>query len=57
MHEVDEQTFSTRVPGPSPTATDRAKFVKPDLANKDISEHAIGVELVSLFNTPLGTLR
>ncbi|KAM5541450.1 hypothetical protein V8D89_005004 [Ganoderma adspersum] len=53
MHEVDEQTFSARVPGPSPTATNRAKFVKPDLTGKGISEHAIGVELTKTIKSVL----
>ncbi|PIL25528.1 hypothetical protein GSI_12415 [Ganoderma sinense ZZ0214-1] len=53
MHQVDVETFSARVPGPSPSASVRAKFAHPNLTDKEMSETAIGIELTRSIRSVL----
>nr|VWP01995.1 Ste11alpha protein [Ganoderma boninense] len=53
MHEIDGQTFSDKIPGSPPSAADRAKFSKPNLTERNMSEHAFAIELAKTLKSVL----
>ncbi|KAI1791904.1 hypothetical protein LXA43DRAFT_1009763 [Ganoderma leucocontextum] len=53
FHQLGIQTFHARIPGPSPTASDRDGFIKPDIDRTEMSERAIGIELAKTIKSVL----
>ncbi|KAM5541440.1 hypothetical protein V8D89_004994 [Ganoderma adspersum] len=45
FHQLGLNTFNDVIPGGLPSDEDRAKFLGPDLGNKNMSEHDIGIQL------------
>ena len=49
FHQLGLNTFNDIIPGGLPSGEDRAKFLAPDLGDKNMSEHAIGIQLVRIW--------
>ena len=49
FHQLGLNTFNNIIPGGLPSEDDRRKFTTPDLGEKNMSEHAIGIQLVRIW--------
>ncbi|KAM5541439.1 hypothetical protein V8D89_004993 [Ganoderma adspersum] len=53
FHQLDVSAFNRRIPGVLPTAANRAKFVKPDIKDKNMPKSAACIELTRTIKSIL----